>query len=634
MRAFAAARLGGLPVLCRGRREREPQPVRSGRLLLSPGGRLLAAPLLLLAGILVCAVLPARRARTSQLIAALAVALQAACLLSLLPVVLGGGGEVERRLGELVPQVGLILRANGPGVGAVLVASVAALVALLERERRPQERAALLLCLLGTAVAGLAGNGVLLFGGVELGNVGALLLTAAALPATARPAGVLAALGRRQGQAFGFQHLAALGLLVAVARLHDQFQTSDLNALPAQALGTGFACAWALTGVVRLLAGLGLPRHPTGGSAAWAGVAAVPTGWLVLRRLDELTGGTLPPLVAPLLVGVGAAVVVGFGLVALGRTGRPELCGRALCTAAAGLPIAAAGLGGNDGPALSAVGALALVLALACAPGFAPTRGTEARRFRRSAAACLAVAGGLPIGAGFAAAVGLADATAARGPRGLAAALGLGIGATLLAVATGRAVRRALDAPADPVPEALRLDVAVALGLALLAATFPGTVVGAVDRCLGLAGLRGIDPGAFRGPGGGWPGGYVTVAGAALLVAGWSALRLLESETRRPTWLRLAVVDPGLPAAGAAAVPPPGTVPMPVGPVLRDHLPAGATDSAGDSNVESVPAWLRRADRGLRGLAGAADRADRWLVTQPNLVTLAMGAVILLFVYR
>src|SRR5258708_11229477 len=81
-----------------------------------------------------------------------------------------------------------------------------------------------LLWLSGAGVAGLAGNAVVLFAGMEVGNVGALLL--AGDRTRARPGPRLR---------FAVQHGAALGLLAAAIQLQNGSQTTDFAALPAGA---------------------------------------------------------------------------------------------------------------------------------------------------------------------------------------------------------------------------------------------------------------------------------------------------------------------------------------------------------------------------------------------------------------
>ena len=168
--------------------------------------------------------LPPRAVRAARLLAAVGVVAALALLAGDLPVVLPAS-RVERSLGDLVPGVALTLRADPAGVTVAMLAGAVTLAALAEGGRRPAERAGLLLCLTASCLAALAGNTVLLLGGLELGNVGAVLLAAGAGP-----------LGRRARVGLAVQHVAALGLLAASVQLQNGVGTTDLSALPARAL--------------------------------------------------------------------------------------------------------------------------------------------------------------------------------------------------------------------------------------------------------------------------------------------------------------------------------------------------------------------------------------------------------------
>ncbi|HEX6492600.1 MAG TPA: hypothetical protein VF112_03755, partial [Candidatus Dormibacteraeota bacterium] len=256
-------------------------------------------------------------------------------LASDLPVVLPAS-RVERSLGELVPGVALTLRADPAGITVTMLAGAVTLAALAEGGRRPVERAGLMLCLTATCLAALAGNTVLLLGGLELGNVGAVLLAAGAGP-----------VGRRAKVGLAVQHVAALGLLAASVQLQNGVGTTDLSALPSRALTWwNVAAPWALAGSVRLLGAAGLPsaagERP---SSSWAAVAAAPTGLIVLLRLDEASGDAgLPAFLAALMVAGGIAVGLLAAIEALRRHALPAAAGRALGVAAAGPVIVLAGV--------------------------------------------------------------------------------------------------------------------------------------------------------------------------------------------------------------------------------------------------------------------------------------------------
>src|SRR5260370_798318 len=148
--------------------------------------------------------LPERARRRALALSVAAVALTTGLIASVLPLV-DGGGLVERSVGTLVAGVPLAVRGDSTGVVIALAACAATLVTLLEPPRRSLERTALLLCLAGTCIVCLSANAVLVYCGLELGNVGFLLLTVA---------GTSDQLTRRRAKlAFAVFHVAALRLL-------------------------------------------------------------------------------------------------------------------------------------------------------------------------------------------------------------------------------------------------------------------------------------------------------------------------------------------------------------------------------------------------------------------------------------
>src|SRR5258708_7766363 len=195
---------------------------------MTPGLRLFVAPGLLFVAALVSYLLPRRMSRIARVTAMLAVAAAGALLLSDAPLILPSA-RIERNLGDFAPGVPLVARADPAALVICLLAAGVALLALAERRRQPLERSALLLCLAGTFVAALAGNAVLLFGGIEIADVGALLLAA----------GAAARRRRRSRVAFAVQSGSSLGLLLAAVSLQSALQTSDFSAIPATAMGLG-----------------------------------------------------------------------------------------------------------------------------------------------------------------------------------------------------------------------------------------------------------------------------------------------------------------------------------------------------------------------------------------------------------
>lgn len=551
---------------------------------MSPGSRLIVAPSVLLGAALLAYVVPERRHRLGHLLAAAAIIAAAVLLATTAPLAFPAG-SVERSLGDLAPGAPLTLRADATGLVIALLSLAAAMVALLETDRGAVEWSALLLCAAGGCICGLAGNAVLLFAGLELGNLGALLLLASSAPA-----------GSVRGWwSFAVQHAAALGLLAAAVELTTGVGTSDLSAIPASSLTAAVAFPWALAGAVRLAAAVGLPEY--GGrvpATAWASVAAAPSGLAVLLRLDQVAGGSLPTALSVLLTTAGCALAVIGALVALGRRLDAPAAGRALCVAAAGPVVALLGV---DTPATLVAGAaagVALVLAMACAPGWSTATGGDAGR--RLRAACLASAGGLPIGVGTATVLLGAGTAVGEGlPRSL---VGLSLAAAGLcaAAAAALAARAALAAPVADAPSRLRLDAAVALGVSLLFGIVPGLMVSIVAvRLVGSdGGISAVQSAAFSGPGGGWAGGYLVLAVAVAAVAAVSAgsLQGLAPPRRERT-----------------------AVPVPVRGVAA-RLPRRRLEVVLDS-----------AGRGLT-------TADHWLFAQPGLALVALAAVAAFLVLR
>jgi hypothetical protein len=562
----------------------------------TPGARPLVVCGILVVAALALLAMPARSARQARMVAVGAVVAVLALLVSDLPAVFPGG-QVEHSLGEFVPGVALVLRADPPGLMAALLAAAAALAALAEHPRTPMERAALLLCLAGSCVATMAGNAVLLFGGLELGNVAAMLLVVAAGP-----------LGTRARAGVAVQHLCALGLLAATVQLQTGVGTTDLSAIPAYAVGWNVAWPWALAGAARLLASTGLPSAPgQRASCAWAAVAAAPTGLIVLLRLSAAAGdGGLPWLLSGLLVAAGLALGTGGAVEAMRRRAEPTAAGRALAVAAAGPVVAMTGVVTQPARLGMAAAGLALVLVLAAAPAWGgggdEGSGGAAAWVR---AVALAAAGGLPLGVGTTALVMSAGAALPQGRLGAAAGCGVAVTGLLTAVAGGAAARTVLaGAPLRRTGGRPRPDALLAVAAGAVLGLFPGLATAGVIDPLAAAGSAGaVDPGAVQGAGGGWAGGYLELAVLLAVVAALSA----SAVARGPA-----------PALGPE---PPVPPPLPASPVW-DAWP-GRLGRLGDRLVAG-------AGRGARTLTAV----DRWLVTQPGLVAVLAGVAACLFIFR
>ena len=256
-------------------------------------------------------------------------------LLAVEAALLNGSGRIETSLGTPVAGITYLLRLDLPGATLGLAAAVAALLLLLENDRQTREVSALLICVLGTVIAVLAGNVVMLVGGIEIAGVGTLLMTSAA---RGRP-------GRGGLVAMGVEHLASLGLLIAGVQLLSTAGTTDFAVIPAGAMGATVAGPWAAAGVMRLLSPAFVPiRGNRTPSAAWATTGAIPCGAIVLLRLREAASGPLPEGITIGLAVVGGLAAVVAAVVALRRSEAPMIVGRALCVAAAAPVIALTGV--------------------------------------------------------------------------------------------------------------------------------------------------------------------------------------------------------------------------------------------------------------------------------------------------
>jgi hypothetical protein len=554
--------------------------------------RLFAAPVVLFAAALLCYLLPSRMAGRARLVAAIAAVLAGGLLLSEAPLVLPSS-RVERDLGEFAPGVHLVARADPATLAIALLATILALAAMLERRRQPLERSALLLCLAGTYVAALAGNAVLLFGGVEIANVGALLLAAGGAPR----------LRLRARIAFTLQHASSLGLLVAAVALQASLQTSDFTAVPADAMDWWIAGPWAFTGVVRLLAPAALPdRAGRLASAAWLPVGAVPCGLLVLLRLAQVAGAQMPAGISVMLIAAGLGAATWAAVRAARHWRTPARAGRALALVVAGEAIVMAGVGTPAAISAMAALGLALLLGIAAAPAWG-AGGDEGsgRTAVWARATALAVMGGLPLGFGTTAVLLASGSVAAGGlPHSIVAVFTAGT--AVVAAAAGALAARAVlvGAPPRGRTRGARSDAALPLGVSLVGAVLPGlaqTVFVQPVASVAGAAFSSVDIATARVPGSGWPGGYLAVAALVALAAAGSAAALEGRRWPAPEMPPAAQPPTTLAAAGAL----PGRI--------------------------ALPRTVRQTTRGLAGI-------DAWLVEQPGLALVVAGAIACLFIFR
>jgi hypothetical protein len=558
----------------------------------------------LLVGALVDFVLPSAWQLPRRLVAAGAILLAGWAALSLAP--LAASGPVMASFGNAVPGVPLALRADPAGLAVVVAALVAALFALGAADRRPGEETALLVTVAGAALAGLAGNAVILFGGAEIASIGGLLMASAGGGRVSRGAVT----------AFTIQHLFALGLLIAAVQLIVTTGTSDPYAVPQSAVGLSVALPWGLAGAGRLLtAGWWPGAAGSRSTRSWLAIGAVPCAAAILLRLDAATGGTVAPGFTVTLAVAGAAAAL-WGAVASWRwRHESRRAGRGLLTASAGTLVAVAGVPGGGGG--FAAGLVALELALLAAPAWSlPTR--PSRRGRALAATALAAAGGLPLGFGTTAAVLELGAVAALGRPYAPLLMALGAAAAIAAGGGLVAARQALGSAAVPVrAEAAgapsrdpprparraksdvlpRPDAVLALLMGAIAALLPGVAAPLLlGPLVGSAAPVAIDSATLHGPGGAWPGGYLSVALIVVLVGVACAGLVMGRQVPHP-------------AHGAQGPRPRAAWVALVGP-RRSLGPAA-----------------RRLGRGV-------GRIDAWLVAQPGLVFTVVVAIAALVIFR
>jgi len=598
--------------------------------MLGGGLQLALIPAPLVAAAIVVFALTPRQALAARIIAGIGLALTIA-LLAVEAAFLNGTGDIETSLGTPVSGITYLLRLDLPGSTLGLAAAAAGLLLVVAGERQTREVSALLVCVAGAIVAALAGNMVMLAGGVEIAGVGTLLMTSAA---RGRP-------GRGGLVALGIDHLASLGLVVAAVQLLSVAGTTDFAVIPAGALGPTVAGPWAAAGVMRLLSPAFVPvrgtRTPT---AAWATTGAIPCGAIVLLRLREVAAGPLPEGITIALAAVGGLAAVVATVVALSRSDVPVVAGRALCVMAAAPVIALAGVAGASADTAVAAGICAVMLVTALTPAWEHIAG--GRSGRALAAFSLAASGSLPIGFGITALILELSAAVSVGRPGSALLAALGVSGILGAAAAVQAAARVLASNATATaiaaapllslsapsfaqadrrtrsgaakfaaaqarspslpswsapsvaaarPRSPSLLAAVAALVSLVAALIPGTVATSVLVALNSSGVtEPIGVAAIRSDAGDWAGGYIVVA-FVIVAAGVWALATLAG------W-SLVMPSPSADGAALRAAPIGGLG------VARRLRPAAVRGNT----------WLRQ--------------TDNWLVVQPQLAVVLVGLIL------
>ncbi|MBV8526915.1 MAG: hypothetical protein JOZ75_01220 [Candidatus Dormibacteraeota bacterium] len=528
---------------------------------------------------------------------AMAGLLATVALLSLDAVPVVGGGRILASFGQAMPGIPYLFRADSVSVTVALAAAVAALLALVgPRVLDPRQSMSLVLCVLGSVVAAVAGNAVMLFAGVELANIGTFLLLT---PHGRRP-------GRGAVAALALEHLGALGLLAAAADLQGSVGTSDFSALPGGAVTPAVAVPWALGAAVRLLAPAMVPLRTTVTTAAWAATAAVPTGAVMLLRLREASGGVEPVAASVTLVLAGLAIAAGGAALLAWRSTSASRAGRGLCLAVAGPVIALAGL--PEAIAATAVAAGIAALEIAVASSVLWERSDTEQTERGLAAAALIAAGGLPLGFGATAIV--LELTAAMGLGAVGLPLVLGLGFAVLATVAG-SVRLAgvvlrRGGPAERGSGWPPLLGVVALTASVAGAVIPGALAGWINAAIGSPGtLADAGAAAVSGPAGGWPGGYFVVAAVVLGAGCLAALSLSGARLRAPE----ALLAP------------------------RDGAPAHSRPQP--TVAVALPLRMARRIRGpRRALSDIVPWLDGWIAQQPQLPLIAAGGLLAVLLIR
>jgi hypothetical protein len=548
--------------------------------MLGSGLQLALIPAPLVAAAIVVFALSPRQAPAARVIAGIGIAATIA-LMAVETAFLNGTGGIETSLGTPVTGISYLLRLDLPGATVGLAAGAAGLLLLLDGDRQTREVSALLVCVAGTTLAALAGNMVMLAGGVEIAGVGTLLMTSAARGGP----------GHGGLVAIGIEHLASLGLVVAAVQLLSVAGTTDFAVIPSGAMVATVAGPWAVAGVMRLLAPALVPvrgsRTPT---AAWATTSAIPCGAIVLLRLREVAAGPLPESIAIGLAVAGGLAAVVAAAVALRHVSVPVVAGRALCITAAAPVIALTGIAGAGASTAIAAGICTVMLVTALTPAWEHIG--RGRAGTALAASALGAAGALPIGFGITALILELPAIVSIGRPGAALLAAIGVAGLLGAAAAVRVAARVVTSGAGPARgRPLSVLAVLAAVLSFGAALVPGTIATSLLTALGSGAVtEPIGVAAIRTDAGDWSGGYIVVAFVIVAAGVWAFATLAGWSLAPSPAAREGSVSERSPVLGLA--------------VARRVRPVAVRASA----------WLRQ--------------TDDWLLVQPQLVVVLGGAVL------
>lgn len=505
------------------------------------------------------------------------------------------GGALQMTLWQLEPRVPITLSVDSSGAAIALMVLVAALVVSFSaRERRPLASASLGLAVLGGMGAAFAGDLLSLYIGLQLSALGGIGLSYSRQPRAASGRMVLAAVA---------DQLVALVWLAAVVAVLQGTSTLVLTSIPPSSVSPLLAGLLVLAALVRLagcllIGGLGAGARPRSARsvdvADWFTVVAVPTGLLVLLRIQELSGGTWPTPWFGTCLDLAALVLGATAVGLLLWSGQRAVELRAVLLAASSLVLVGFGQNSAEGTLLGLSAGLFLELAAAFLPrailgrpGGQPGRGAaKAATLGRGQLLIGVSASLLPFSLAF-----------GVGVMGLSLSLGQGLQSGLAPALAYLTALAALVMAAPALSRLLRADSRWSwpLGLPALclaaAAIVPGAVVTLVAGTLAAPGtvshspLSAPDPLVVQGPSLIWPGGYLVLLG----VLAWVGLQAMRR-----------ALGAGAGVAGRVRA----TPPAPVAP-----LPRG---------LAALAAWWSRLPR-------TGQEARRWYLMLVNLADREVG---------
>ncbi len=311
----------------------------------------------------------------------------------------------------------------------------------------------------------------------------------------------------------------------------------------------------------------------------------------MLLRLREVAAGPLPEGITITLAALGGLAAVLAAAVALRRAGVPVVAGRALCVIAAAPVVALTGIAGPAAGAAVSAGICAVMLVSALTPAWEQV--AAGRAGTALAAFALAAAGSLPVGFGITALILELAASVTIGRAGGALVAALGLGAVLGAAAAVQSVARvvaARDQRSDPGSRPSALAGAAAL-VSLVAGVVPG-------------------------------------ATATVVLAALSSGALPSRSAPRPSAATPAT-GPAATSSSPASWSRQGYGPSPPSPASPWGSHGNTTRSRHASRPrQSGYAWRGPPARASVRVSTWVAQLDEWLVVQPQLLLVIVGAVL------